>query len=84
MLSIYIHIDGEVNLITEWLPVVEVTVKTNSMWRRLATLISGAERTMNSTASAEKQRAAPGIVKVDREFAFFCHFAEDDYAQVAL
>ena len=39
---------------------------------------------MNSTASAEEQRAAPGIVKGDREFALFCHFAEDDYAQVAL
>ena len=57
------------------LPVTEITVKTNSVARRLATVISGAEENDELYRPAEEQRAAQVSSKVieisgSRRFAF--------------
>ena len=59
----------------------EITVKSNSIWRRLAALISGAEDNNGLYRACRSTTAAQGVVKViDPLFASFCHFAEDVYA----
>lgn len=49
------------------LHVTEITVKTDSVWRRLATVISGAEENNELYRLAEEQRAALRIVKSNRD-----------------